>query len=127
MKNFDEWNETKKKVNFKDRAPVRLGEIYWCNLGLNIGVEQDGREDNFQRPVIIIKKFSDQIVLVAPLTTKIHKGDWYFDIDILGVKQQVILNQIKPIDTKRLTKGIGEISENELNKIIDAFIKLITI
>ncbi len=125
-KNFDEWNEKKKKIDYDKRAPVKLGEVYWCNLGINIGVEQDGRGDNFQRPVIVIKKFSGQIILVAPLTTQLHKGDWYFDVNIFGIRQQVILNQIRPVDTKRLTKGIGEIYLKEVKKILDAYIKLIT-
>ena len=125
MKNFDGWNNIKKKIDQNNRAPVKEGEIYWCSLGLNISVEQNGRFDTFQRPVIVIKKFSNQIVLVSPLTTKMHEGNWYLTKNILGIKQQIILNQIKPVDTRRLTESLGEISESEVSLIIYEYLKLL--
>ena len=125
MKNFDEWNEVKKKTENSNRAPVKVGEIYWCKLGINIGVEQDGKDTESQRPILVAKKFSHQIVLGIPLTTQIHKGDWYFDLSIFDYPSQVILNQAKPIDTKRLVSSMGQISESELEKIINAYCKLI--
>lgn len=125
MKNFDKWNSTKKKINKQSRPPVKLGEIHWCSFGLNIGVGQDGRGDDFQRLVIIIKKFSSQIVLIAPLTTKIHKRDWYLNINIFNRESQIILNQVKPVDTKRLIEEVGQISEEKVIEILDNYIKLI--
>lgn len=38
-KDFDNWNELKKKIENYNRAPVKLGEVYWARLGLNVGVE----------------------------------------------------------------------------------------
>lgn len=125
IKNFDGWNEVKKKVNNKNRALIKQGKVYWCNLGINVGVEQNGKDNNFQRPIIVIKKFSNKIVLGAPLTTKIHKGNWYFDIEIKNKKVQVILNQIKPLDTKRLLNELFEIPENKIKHIIKKYIELI--
>lgn len=125
IKDFDEWNNIKKKVEDYHRAPVKLGEIYWCRIGLNIGVEQDGKGNNFMRPVIILKKFSNEIVLIVPLTTKNHKGDWYINLSIDDEKVQDILNQIRPIDTKRLLSSLGQIGETEVTKIIDAYYDVI--
>ncbi len=125
LKDFDSWNLIKKRIDLENRVPIRVGEIFWCKLGLNIGVEQNGNEKEFTRPVIIIKKFSNQIVLIAPLTTKPHKGNWYLEKDILGIKQQIILNQIKPVDVKRLTKSLGEISEKEVQLILYEYFKLL--
>lgn len=105
MKQFDEWNSVKKEIEDYHRAPVKLGEIYWCRIGLNIGVEQDGKGDDFMRPVIIIKKFSDQIVDKTPA--------------------QEILNQIRPIDTKRLLSSLGQIGTTEVSKIINAYYEII--
>lgn len=99
--------------------------MYWCRIGLNIGVEQDGKGDNFMRPVIILKKFSDQIVLVIPLTTKNHKGDWYIDLSIDNKDVQGVLNQIRPIDTKRLLSSMGQIGRTEVTKIITAYYEII--
>lgn len=126
MKEFDKWNKVKKKIEKKLRPQIRQGKLYWCNLGINVGVEQDGKGDNFQRLVIVIKKFSKQFVLIAPLTSQIHTGNWYHTMKILGKDSQVILNQIRPIDTKRLLEEVGEISENKINEIIKKYFTLIT-
>lgn len=126
MKEFDRWNNSKKKIDRKLRPLIKQGKIYWCNLGVNVGVEQDGRGDNFQRLVIIIKKFSNQFALIAPLTSKIHEGNWYMNISVLEKDAQIILNQIKPIDTKRLLEEVGEISENKIKEIVKRYMNLIT-
>ena len=125
MKDFDRWNKSKKKIDRKLRPTIRQGKVYWCNLGANIGVEQDGRGDNFQRLVIVIKKFSNQLTLVAPLTTKLHSGNWYLNIHILERDAQIILNQTRPVDTKRLLEEVGEISENKVKEIVQKYINLI--
>jgi hypothetical protein len=51
------------KVNvlLKDKQPNRLfkeGDIWWCSIGMNVGVEIFGKGKYFARPVIIFKKFS---------------------------------------------------------------------
>ena len=125
MKNFDGWNEVKKKIDQRISVPIKIGEICWCKFGLNIGREQNGNLIDYQRLVIIIKKFSTEFVLVAPLTTKIKKGDWYSDIEVLNQKGQVILNQIKPIDTKRILKIVGQVSEKEVENILERYIALL--
>ena len=62
---------------------------------------------------------------MAPLTTKIKKGDWYSDIEVLNQRGQVILNQIKPIDTKRILKIVGQVSEKEVENILDKYVSLL--
>jgi mRNA interferase MazF len=125
VKNFDGWNEVKKEVDQKIYNPIKIGEVCWCKFGLNVGREQNGDLIEFQRPVIVIKKFSAEFILVAPLTTKFKKGNWYLDINVLENKRQVILNQIKPIDTKRIFKIVGQISEKEVKNILDKYIDLL--
>lgn len=126
MKDFDKWNVVKRKTDLTEkRPPVRVGEIYWCKIGLNIGVEQDGKDEAFQRPVLVIKKFSNEIILITPLTSKEHAGDWYSEINFENKKSWCVLNQTKPIDTKRLLSSMGEISEKELSKIINTYCNLI--
>lgn len=125
MKDFDDWNDVKKVIEGYGRSPVKTGEVFWCRLGLNIGVEQDGKGDNFMRPVVVLKKFSNQIVLILPLTTKNHTGDWYVDLVVEGKEVQGILNQIRPIDTKRLLSSMEQLSEKEVLKIIEKYYQLI--
>ncbi len=102
---------------------VKLGEIFWCYLGINIGSEQNGRGVDKTRPVLIMNKFSEKFFLVGPLTSKKHSGDWYVKIPFHD--SSIILNQVRPIDIKRLGLSIGYVSEEELEKVVQKYINLI--
>jgi hypothetical protein len=52
---------------------------------------------------------------------EIKSGSWYLDLIIRNTKQQIILSQIMPIDTKRLAESLGEINEDEIKKIVVSF------
>ena len=125
QKDFDVWNELKKKTESKARPIIKVGQVFWCRFGINLGSEFDGKNQNFLRPVVIIKKYSNEVVFVLPLTTKIHKGDWYFDIKINDIKGQIILNQGKTIDVKRLEDQIETLPSNKVKEIIKSFILLL--
>jgi mRNA interferase MazF len=39
---FDEWNEVKKELSIKERKlGIKQREIFWANIGQNIGFEQN--------------------------------------------------------------------------------------
>ncbi len=114
--------ENKYKSN-KENLIVKTGEIFWCYLGVNVGSEQNGVGPDKIRPVLIINKFSEKFFLCGPLTSKKHTGNWYVKLSFNN--SSVILNQIRPIDIKRLGKVIGHISDLELGNIISKYIELI--
>jgi len=61
-KNYKNWHKKKTKINNeKERPYFHEREIWFCNLGLNIGFEQDGVGEDFLRPIIIIRKFNNEI------------------------------------------------------------------
>lgn len=76
IKNFDKWNIRKKRIEKKTQIPFfYTREIWRCSLGVNIGSEHDGKNDLYERPVLILKKFNKNTLLILPLTTKIaHKN-----------------------------------------------------
>ncbi len=120
--------EIKTDFNTQDKCPqqktfIRLGDIFWCYLGINVGYEQNGVGPNLVRPVVIINVFSDNFFLAAPLTTKKHDGNWYIKVSFN--ESFVILNQIRPIDINRLKEIMGYLPEDELKNIIDRYIQLI--
>lgn len=47
-------------------------------MGQNIGFEQNGKGDNFVRPVIILKKFNKNMFFGIPLSTQIKDGKFYY-------------------------------------------------
>jgi len=117
-KDFDKWNELKKVTNNLDiTTRIRVGEVRWCRFGINVGKETIGKGDTFHRPVLILKKFSGDVFFGLPLTTKEHKGDWYYQIIHDDIIQTVILNQGRILDRKRLEEKLFEISEAELENL----------
>jgi len=61
---------SKKRTDNKKIIPqIKQREIYWANIGENIGFEQNGKGDNFMRPLLIFKKFSNNIFFGIPLST----------------------------------------------------------
>ena len=122
IKDFDKWNTEKKAVDEKvvNRDLFFYArEIWWCSAGLNIGVEADGKNDNFERPMLIVKKFNSDMVWVLPLTTKEKDNKYYFKLDYDSMKSWVILSQIKTISTKRLLRKVGSIPEKDFEEIIE--------
>jgi len=126
-KDFDKWNNRKKLIHHnKEDKFYHEREVWWCSLGINVGFEQDGKGEDFSRPVLIIKGFSKNVFLCVPLTTKLKLGKFYHDID-LGDKviRKVILSQIRLIDSKRLENKICTIDEKQFKSIKQKITQLI--
>lgn len=127
MKNFDKWNTIKKHLDETTQDILyHSGDVWWCVLGNNIGHEQDGTGEYFERPVLIIKDFNAFVCLVVPLTSKRKQGKFYFDVGIVdGKHAYAILSQIRLVSTKRLRNKIGHIPFDLLDKIKKAIWDLI--
>jgi mRNA interferase MazF len=120
QKDFDSWNKEKKQVNDKDLGYdffYHVREVWWCALGLNVGVETDGKHRNFERPVLVIRKFNKEQFWGVPLTSNEKTGEFYQKIKHEGNTSWAVLSQIKVLSTKRLLRKIGRISEDEFQTI----------
>ena len=71
MTKFNSWNAIKKNIDENSKnMKYHAGDVWWCNLGKNIWFEENGKGDNFERPVLVIKGFSKHVCLIVPLTSK---------------------------------------------------------
>ena len=122
-KDYGEWHKKKKILNERediDKIFFRQKEVWWIALGANIGFEQDGKGEEFRRPVLIIKKFNKYLVLAVPLTTKIKKDNKYFvSCSITGdiIPRMAIISQTRPVDTKRFIDKLGVADDDSYIKI----------
>ena len=119
---FSEW--TKEKVNLRyngklPKFPIYNNFIYWCNLGINIGSEQ-----NKLRPVLILKTSKNSpICTILPLTTKRSEDNFWFHIDLEEIDSTVLVEQLKVVSKIRITepyrkKGkLVTISQNDWDNI----------
>lgn len=97
MKDFDTWNIKKQKVNTAgERNFFKERQIWWCSLGVNIGFEEDGKGDDFIRPILLLKKFSRYAILGVPLSTTSKRGPYYRSIGVVsGHNAVALLSQIR--------------------------------
>lgn len=123
---FDEWNLLKKKINSGLNRPsiYHEGEIWWANIGFNIGVENNGKGNFFKRPVLVIKRINKYSCFVVPISSKIKNGDFYFQFYFRNRKHTLLLNQIKVLDLSRFINRIGQIRDNNLIIVRKAILKL---
>lgn len=122
---FINWVRLKIRIHFlKDRLIYfRDREIWWINLGHNIGNEQNGKNDNFERPILILKKFNKDMFWGIPMTSQEKQGDYYYKIDYKGengTEQWLILPQLKLMSSKRFLRRIRKITIEEMEKIKEA-------
>jgi mRNA interferase MazF len=120
-RDFDSWNEIKKRINSETNRPNRFpkeGEVWMSALGKNIGFEQDGGGATFSRPVLIIKKFNNHMFWTIPLSTKQKKFDFYWNFsDPHGNHVSAILAQLKLISIKRLGRKLYTLPDQPLREI----------
>jgi mRNA-degrading endonuclease toxin of MazEF toxin-antitoxin module len=94
-------------------------------VGVNIGSEIDGKNDLFERPVLIIRKINKDLLLVAPLTSKIKKDDFRILTSCDGIDSQILLFQCRVISVQRLIKRIGFVKMRIYYSSIIELVKMI--
>jgi mRNA interferase MazF len=126
--NYDEWNILKKNINFnyKKLYYPKIREIWWINIGLNIGTEIYGKTDQYTRPVLIMKIY-DNSFLGLPISSQIKKDKSRPKIYTDDLRcHSVILKQMRVFDRKRLIKRKYIISKNKFKKILSFLKNMIT-
>jgi mRNA-degrading endonuclease toxin of MazEF toxin-antitoxin module len=80
-------------------------------------MEENGKED-FRRPVLVINRIGG-LFFVVPLSTKEKDNKFYYRLTSVDFKKPslVMLSQARVIDKKRFMNKIGEISDEEFQKI----------
>jgi mRNA interferase MazF len=105
QKDFEKWNQLKQKIDSTNRQIIyKDRDVWWCSIGINIGHEENGKNDFFTRPILILRKFNKQIFLGVPLTTKCKENKFYFRINFKDKEQSAMLSQIRVFESKRLKK-----------------------
>lgn len=118
IKDFQTWNIFKIKLNdFHITPTFKEREVWWCSIGVNVGHEEDGKSNRFNRPVLVIKKFNKHLFWGVPLTTKIKEIEHYHKFYFDDVEQCAMLTQMRLLDSKRITHKIGRLAENEFKDI----------
>jgi|TARA_R110002033_G_scaffold63018_1_gene113918 mRNA interferase MazF len=123
---FDEWNEIKKELTKNERKlGIKSREIFWANIGQNIGYEQNGKGKNFVRPVIVVRKLTKDLFLGIPTTTTLREDNDYFHKFKYTIYNNEVLNvsalilQVKVFSIKRIMNKIGMINKEDFKVIVE--------
>ncbi|MFK5975306.1 MAG: type II toxin-antitoxin system PemK/MazF family toxin [Sulfurovum sp.] len=132
MENFDRWNGIKKSTE-KEKNNIKLGirprDIFWAKIGQNIGTEEYGKNKNFSRPLIVIRKLTSDLFIGIPVTSTIKNNDYFHSFEYENRANGVVTNsamilQVKTYSIKRLMNKAGVINKNDFAEIIEKSKKL---
>lgn len=125
-KNFAKWNCNKIQLEDCHRKILyKEGEIWWTHIGVNLGVESCGKGENFQRPVLILKKLGKYSCIVLPVTTQPQNGHSYIQYSQREHTVWIMLNQIKTISIKRIYRRQLTLLEKDFIHIKSGFINFL--
>jgi hypothetical protein len=125
---FEKWNLLKQKNHFNKKIiGIKERDILFIKMGQNIGYEQDGKGDEFLRPIIVLKKFNKNMFLGIALTTKKKENIYYFEFDYknksgITITNSAILSQVRIYDTKRVKYKSGMINIEDFKIMYEKFI-----
>lgn len=109
---FLDWTKRKIRIQASTRAIYFYErEIWWVSLGENIGSEEDGKHAQFERPVLVLKRVSADLLFVIPISTVIKGGSWYVTFDFHGGQRSALLVQTRSISSQRLIRKMGTIEK----------------
>lgn len=125
VKFFDDWNGVKKGLDKVEKFPrFSEGDIWWCGVGENVGVEINGKSRKFSRPVLVLKKLSRHGFMGVPLTSQPHEGSWYVPFMFRGRVEIAVLAQAKSMSVCRLYSRMGQVPEDDLELVRRRFVTL---
>ena len=117
-KDFDEWNQFKKKIQNHHNPTFKQREIWWCSVGINVGSEVDGKNKFFNRPVLVLRKFNSIVFYGVPLSSKIKEGNpYYLAFEFKGKVNSALISQMRLFDSRRLTHLMGKLPNPEFEAI----------
>lgn len=120
-KDFDKWNIEKQKLNNRKNVPYfKERDIWWVSFGVNIGYEIDGKNDEFERPAVILSKQGNNNALVVPLTSTVKESYYLVPYIWRGQKKSANVGQIRAIDAKRLLRKMGMMPEAYFSEVVKA-------
>jgi mRNA interferase MazF len=126
LKKFLDWIGLKEKIHTTSVGPLyfKEGEIWWCAIGENIGVEINGKGKMFSRPIFVYKKLSKAGFIGIPLSTQSKEGTWYISFSFQNKNIVANLAQVRFFSTFRLYKKMGALDDSDIGKIKSGFLRL---
>lgn len=116
---FADWAKLKPILHFAHNTNVyfRERQIWWVSIGQNIGSEQNGKHEHFERPVLVLKKFNRDMFLAVPLSTKLKNSQYHYTFTRNGTRYCANMSQIRVLSSKRLLRNIDTMDKIDFSGI----------
>jgi len=130
MEKFDKWNKVKKHTEANTRKlGIRARDIFWAKIGQNVGSEEYGKDKNFARPVIIVRKLTSDLFIGIPLTSTIKSNDYFHSFEYNNKSNGLTINsamilQVRAYSIKRLMNKTGVVNKEDFELIVEKSKKL---
>lgn len=126
QKNFEGWIKLKEKIHYGNSTPkITEGDVWWCSCGENVGVEINGKNRLFSRPVLVYKKLSRYGFIGVPLTSQRKTGSWYVNFVFQDKEQTAVLSQIRTFSVSRLSSRMGVLDASDMNRIKELTVRFL--
>ncbi len=121
-KDYLKWHVLKSGIESGHNSPLfREREVWWCSLGANVGVEEDGKNRLFERPVLVFRKFNSEMFWGLPMTSKTREGIFHISFFWHQRNSTVIISQIRILSAKRLVRRFGKLSVSQFRLVNQSF------
>jgi mRNA interferase MazF len=117
-KDYWRWHELKSSLQEKSEfLHFHEREVWYCSIGVNLGYEQDGKNNLFERPIIILKKLNSWTFFGIPMTTKQKQGSFYAPFVHENQTHTAIIGQLRIFDARRLNRKCFTLEPHEFEKV----------
>jgi len=125
-KDFRGWANYQQELEQRDtpRRPFQEGQVWRCAIGLNIGVELDGKSRRYWRPVIIVRKFYATFFIGVPLTSSAKNRPYHIPLTVKGKGGYAVVNQLRAMDARRLQQYLCTLAPDEFEAVRSAVTNL---
>lgn len=119
IKDYEEWDKYKQTLGLNTNLPYfKEREVWWTSIGINLGHEEDGKGEQFSRPVIILKKYGKHTFSGIPLSTTDKVGIYYFHFTFIeGKDSAALIGHVNTYDSIRLIRKYGVIDKITFEQI----------
>lgn len=122
---FKIWIGLKESLHNMGRLrTIHEGDIWWCAMGENIGIEINGKNEVFSCSVLVFKRLSRYGFMDIPLTSQHHIGNWYVPFVFKDRLEVAVLAQARVMSVARLYKRMGTIPDSDFETVRQGFAKL---
>ncbi|MDP3661360.1 MAG: type II toxin-antitoxin system PemK/MazF family toxin [bacterium] len=119
---FLDWAKLKPRIHFTESdVYFKERQIWWASIGQNIGSEENGKHGNFERPVIIFKKFNPQTFLAVPISTHAKEGAHRLVFINNDARFIANLSQMRVLSSKRLLRFVRMMPSMDYKNLIKMY------